>query len=289
MAAFVWMFGCLFSFCVMAVAARELSGQINTAETLFFRSVIGVVLISTLIFRKNDLSLFRTKRIKLHLTRDLCHFVGQYGWFLGIGLLPLAQVFALEFTTPLWTLIIASIFLKEAPTFRKIAAILLGFAGVYLILDPGREIIDSASLIVIVAAIFFSLTFVCSKALTTTEHPLTVLFYMCLIQAPIGLILGLKTFTAPDLVQCGWLLLVGITSLTGHFCISNAMARAEASIVVTLDFLRLPLITAVGVIGYQEAFKPMLVAGAGLMLVGNLMNLYPRRVASNLAPQRQQD
>ena len=289
MAAFVWMFGSLFSFCVMAVAARELSGQINTAETLFFRSVIGVVLISTLIFRKNDLSLFRTKRIKLHLTRDLCHFVGQYGWFLGIGLLPLAQVFALEFTTPLWTLIIASIFLKEAPTFRKIAAILLGFAGVYLILDPGREIIDSASLIVIVAAIFFSLTFVCSKALTTTEHPLTVLFYMCLIQAPIGLILGLKTFTAPDLVQCGWLLLVGITSLTGHFCISNAMARAEASIVVTLDFLRLPLITAVGVIGYQEAFKPMLVAGAGLMLVGNLMNLYPRRVASNLAPQRQQD
>jgi len=289
MAAFVWMFGSLFSFCVMAVAARELSGQINTAETLFFRSVIGVVLISTLIFRKRDLSLFRTKRIKLHLTRDLCHFVGQYGWFLGIGLLPLAQVFALEFTTPLWTLIIASIFLKEAPTFRKVAAILLGFAGVYLILDPGREIIDSASLIVIVAAIFFSLTFVCSKALTTTEHPLTVLFYMCLIQAPIGLILGLKTFTAPDLVQCGWLLLVGITSLTGHFCISNAMARAEASIVVTLDFLRLPLITAVGVIGYHETFKPMLVAGAGLMLVGNLMNLYSRRAASNLAPQRQQD
>jgi len=289
MAAFVWMFGSLFSFCVMAVAARELSGQINTGETLFFRSVIGVVLISTLIFRKRDLSLFRTKRIKLHLTRDLCHFVGQYGWFLGIGLLPLAQVFALEFTTPLWTLIIASIFLKEAPTFRKVAAILLGFAGVYLILDPGREIIDSASLIVIVAAIFFSLTFVCSKALTTTEHPLTVLFYMCLIQAPIGLILGLKTFTAPDLVQCGWLLLVGITSLTGHFCISNAMARAEASIVVTLDFLRLPLITAVGVIGYHETFKPMLVAGAGLMLVGNLMNLYSRRAASNLEPQRQQD
>ncbi len=289
MAAFVWMFGSLFSFCVMAVAARELSGQINTAETLFFRSVIGVVLISTLIFRKRDPSLFRTKRIKLHLTRDLCHFVGQYGWFLGIGLLPLAQVFALEFTTPLWTLIIASIFLKEAPTFRKVAAILLGFAGVYLILDPGREIIDSASLIVIVAAIFFSLTFVCSKALTTTEHPLTVLFYMCLIQAPIGLILGLKTFTAPDLVQCGWLLLVGITSLTGHFCISNAMARAEASIVVTLDFLRLPLITAVGVIGYHETFKPMLVAGAGLMLVGNLINLYSRRAASNLEPQRQQD
>ena len=67
------------------------------------------------------------------------------------------------------------------------------------------------------------------------------------------------------------------------------MARAEASIVVTLDFLRLPLITAVGVIGYHETFKPMLVAGAGLMLVGNLMNLYSRRAPSNLEPQRQQD
>jgi drug/metabolite transporter (DMT)-like permease len=160
MGAFVWMIGALFSFCVMAVAARELSGGISTAETLFVRSVIGIIIVSSLIIRKGDFSLFRTKRIGLHIGRGLCHFVGQYGWFVSIGLLPLAQVFALEFTTPLWTLIIASIFLKESPTLKKAAAIILGFGGVYLILDPGREIIDSASLIMIVAAIFFSLTFV---------------------------------------------------------------------------------------------------------------------------------
>jgi drug/metabolite transporter (DMT)-like permease len=165
----------------------------------------------------------------------------------------------------------------------------LGFGGVYLILDPGREMIDSASLIMIVAAIFFSLTFVCSKALSRTEHPLTVLFFMCLIQAPIGLALGLKSFVVPNSMQCAWLLLVGVTSLTGHFCISSAMAKADASVVVTLDFLRLPLITAVGVIGYQEPFKPMLVVGAGLMLIGNLINIYPNRAASLLKAQRQEN
>jgi drug/metabolite transporter (DMT)-like permease len=289
MGAFVWMIGALFSFCVMAVAARELSADISTAQTLFVRSVIGIIIVSSLIFRKGDLSLFRTQRISLHVGRGLCHFVGQYGWFVSIGILPLAQVFALEFTTPLWTLIIASIFLKESPTLKKAAAIVLGFGGVYLILDPGRDIIDPASLIMIVAAIFFSLTFVCSKALSRTEHPLTVLFFMCLIQAPIGLALGLKSFVVPNSMQCAWLLLVGVTSLTGHFCISSAMAKADASVVVTLDFLRLPLITAVGVIGYQEPFKPMLVVGAGLMLIGNLINIYPNRAASLLKTQRQEN
>ncbi len=185
--------------------------------------------------------------------RNIFHFVGQYGWFLGLGLLPLAHVFALEFTVPLWTLIIAALFLKEGITIKKTIAVFFGVAGVLVILKPGIEIIEPASLIVLVAAIGYSVSHVTTKSLSNTEDTLTVLFYMCLIQLPIGLLLTIHDWVFPDLKQWLWLGVVGITALTGHYCITNAMKLAEAGIVVTLDFLRLPLIAVAGVIFYNEA------------------------------------
>jgi len=274
MSAFIWMSGALMSFSLMAIGARELAGAISTFQILFFRSVIGLVIILLVIFHTRRTALFKTNRFKLHFGRNVFHFLGQYGWFLGIGLLPLAQVFALEFTTPIWTLIFASVFLREPLTLRKVIAIALGSVGVYLILNPGSNIVNAAAVYVVGAAICYSLAYVCTKSLSSTDDPLTVLFYMCLIQLPMGLLLGANNFVFPNAAQWGWLILIGITALTAHFCMTNAMKTAEASVVVTLDFLRLPLIAAIGVVFYSEALKPMLIAGASLMLIGNLINIY---------------
>lgn len=276
MAAFIWMSGALLSLCLMAIGARELAGGVGTFQILFVRSAIGLLVVSVVILRSGQGTLFRTRKFKIHLGRNVFHFIGQYGWFLGIGVLPLAQVFALEFTTPLWTLIIAALFLKESLTFKKIVAIVLGSSGVYLILNPGADIVHPAALYVLGAAVCFGVAYVSTKALAATDDPLTVLFYMCAIQLPIGLLSCLGRFVLPSLIQWGWLTLVGLTALTAHFCITHAMKKADASVVVTLDFLRVPLISVVGVLFYAEAFNPMLVLGATLMLVGNLINIYKR-------------
>lgn len=269
----LWMIGALVSLSMMAVGARELAGQISTFQILFFRSVISLIIITLIIYKTKKTRLFSSKRIKLHIVRDVFHFVGQYGWFLGLGLLPLAHVFALEFTVPLWTLIIAALFLKEGITINKTIAVLFGVAGVLVILKPGVEIIEPASLIVLIAAIGFSVTYVTTKSLSNTEDTLTILFYMCLIQLPIGLLLTINDWVFPNLEQWLWLGIVGVTALTAHYCITNAMKLAEAGIVVTLDFLRLPLIAVVGVIFYNEAFEVAVILGASLMLFGNLINL----------------
>tara|TARA_R110002095_G_scaffold38260_2_gene35607 strand:- start:94 stop:960 length:867 start_codon:yes stop_codon:yes gene_type:complete len=273
MNAVLWMMGGLVSLSLMAIGARELAGQITTFQILFFRSVIGLLIITVIIYKSKKPRLFSSKRIKLHIVRNVFHFIGQYGWFLGIGLLPLAHVFALEFTVPMWTLVIASLFLKEGITPRKIIAVLFGISGVYVILNPGIEIVDSASIIVLIAAIGYSASHVATKALSNTEDSLTVLFYMCLVQLPIGFLFTMNDWVLPDLRQCFWLSVIGITALTAHYCITNAMKLAEAGIVVTLDFLRLPLIAVVGVIFYNEAFEIAVILGAGLMLIGNLTNL----------------
>jgi len=274
----LWMMGTLASFSFMAIAARELSGTIDTFQILFFRSLLGLIIICLLIFAKKDLSLFSTKRLKQHFARNITHFGGQYGWFLGLSLLPLATVFALEFTVPLWTAIIAAIFLKERITAKKACAILLGLVAVAIIVNPGNDIFNYASLIVLAAAIFYALAYVSSKSLTNTEHPMTILFYMCLIQLPLGLVFTLLNWHTPNFIQWAWLLLVGVTALTAHYCITRAMQLSEVSIVVTLDFLRLPLIALVGIVLYAEDFQISIIVGGALMLLGNLINVPPRLI-----------
>jgi len=270
----LWMIGALFSFCFMAVGARELSDNIGVFQVLSIRSVIGIAVIAFIIVKSKKTSLFHTQRIKTQVGRNLVHFLGQVTWFVGIGLLPLAEVFAIEFTAPLWTLLIAAVFLKEKLTPRKCMAVFLGLVGVYIILQPDSNTFNSASIIVLVAAISFGFTFVATKSLSTSDEPLTILFYMCLLQLPMGLVLTGFNWVMPNAMQWGWIVIISLTALSAHFCINNALKLAEVGVVVTLDFLRLPLIALVGVMFYSEAFNMTLMIGALVMLVGNLLNAY---------------
>ncbi len=209
----------------------------------------------------------------MHFFRNIFHFAGQYGWFLGIGLLPLAEVFALEFTAPIWTLIIAGIFLDEKINSRKLLAVIFGLLGVLVITKPGIEVIDAASFVVLGAAVCFAVTLVCTKSLSSSESPVLILFYMSLIQLPIGLVLAISTWVWPTPEQWLWSFIIGFTALSAHYCLSKAMQYAEVSMVVTVDFLRLPLIALVGVFLYAEEFEISLLLGGLLMVIGNLISL----------------
>lgn len=272
MIAILWMTGSLVSFCLMAVAARELAGQLSIFQALFFRSAIGLICLSLVYLGLKERPQLSTNRLKLHSLRNFVHFAGQYGWFMGISLLPLANVFALEFTVPVWTALIAAFFLKETLTQKKIMAICLGLMGVLIIVKPGYGIFELASLIVIGAAMCYAVAYTTTKALMTTEAPFSILFYMCLLQLPIGFIGSINHWVWPEGAQWIWLSLIGMTALTAHYCITKAMTHAEVTVIVTLDFLRLPLVALIGVFLYQEAFELSLILGAGVMLLGNLVN-----------------
>ncbi len=272
MVVLAWMSGTLMSFCLMALGARELSGDIPVFQTLFFRSAIGLILISLLILLLDKKQVFRSERVALHTFRNTFHFFGQYGWFVGIGLLPLAEVFALEFTVPIWTAIIAALFLREKITPRKAVSISLGALGVVVIVRPGVEIVDAASLIVLGAAICYAVSYTATKSLSSSESPLTILFYMCLVQLPVSFFLSMSVWTWPAGIQWLWLVVIGVTALSAHFCLVKAMRYAEVTTVITLDFLRLPLIGVLGVLLYNEAFELYLLIGGVLMLFGNWVN-----------------
>lgn len=273
----LWMIGALTSFCLMAVGARELNGQISVFQILFFRSIVGLLVLLPIILLSKRGGFLFPKRIKLHVVRNLFHFAGQYGWFLGIGLLPLATVFAIEFTVPFWTIIISYLFLKESITIKKIIAVLLGILGVIVIVQPSLDVAHYGSLIVLGAAICYAFSHVATKSLSNTEHPITIIFMMCLIQAPLGLLLFIEGWTTPVGVEWLWLIIIGLTALSAHYCMTKAMQHAEVTFVVTMDMFRLPLISLIGVLLYSEHFSVALVVGMLLIVAGNSVNIYGKK------------
>jgi len=282
MSLFLWMSGALASFCILAVGARELSGDLSIAQSLCIRSVIGLFVLSCIylirarVFKKAHSVKKQTSKqgmFKLHVFRNSSHFLAQYGWFYGIGLLPLAEVFALEFTVPIWTLLIAAFFLNEKITKNKLLAISLGTLGVLIIVKPGYALINYASLVVLASAMCFAISHTTTKRLARTESPITILLYMCIIQLPIGLFLALPSWVWPQGEQWFWLIVIGLTALSAHYCLAKAMQYAEITTIITLDFFRLPLIALVGIAFYAESFEIPLLIGGGLMLIGNLIGI----------------
>lgn len=268
----LWMAGTILSFTLLAISVRELSGEVNTFVIMFFRSLVGLVVISAIIISLKKPQYFKTLQIKTHLFRHIIHFAAQYGWFVGLAILPLAQVFAIEFTVPFWTAIIASVFLNERLNSTKIFAIVIAFLGVLLIVQPPLDRIDSASLIVLGAAICFAFAHTGTKLLSKHNPTLTIIFYMCLIQLPISAIMMIPYWEMPNLIQWGWILAVSFTALSAHFCMTQAMLTSTVTTVVTLDFIRLPFIGIVAFYLYQEPFGLLQVIGTAVIFLAMLLN-----------------
>jgi drug/metabolite transporter (DMT)-like permease len=272
MRAVFWMLGAIASFCLMAIAARELDGKIDKFELLAIRSMVGFVLLVIIMNVIGRPALMFSQRTKTHFWRNLFHFIGQFSWLVGIGLLPLAQVFAIEFTVPLWVLIIAAIFLGEAITKRKLASVALGLIGVVVIVKPGTDMLNFGGMVMIIAALCFAVTFILNKSLLSTEHPLTVVFYMTLIQLPLGALMAGADWTMPEPWMWPWVMAIALTGLFAHYCMSKSMQLADVSVIISLDFLRLPMIAALGMWLYGEPLEVSVIFGGGLMLLANLVN-----------------
>ncbi len=272
----LWMMGALVFLCGMAISGRELSAELTAFQTSMIRSLTCLLFLLALLavigFRR-----VRTARVKQHVTRNVIHFTAQTSWLYGVAVLPLAEVFAIEFTAPIWTAVLAMLLLKEKMTGNRLWAILLGFAGILIILRPGAAVINPASFVVLFAALGFASTYVFTRHMSATESPLTVVFYMNLIQLPLGLAASIPGWTVPSLEMWPWILMIGVSGLGSHFCFAHAFSHADATVVSPLDFLRLPFIAVIGYAFYQEPWDLMILLGGVVIFSGNLINLWGER------------
>lgn len=284
----LWMCGALVSFMAMALGGRELSSELSTFQVLFFRSLIGLVIVATLA-RVHGVNPFKSLRLGLHIARNIAHFAGQFGWFFAIATIPLAEVFAMEFTIPIWAALLSALFLGERLTARRLLALGLGLTGVLLIVNPGSGLLHPAAFAALGAAIAYAASYVLTKRLTLTETPLIILFYMTIVQLPLGLFGAIPNWHSVHVAQLPWLLVVGITALTAHYCIARAFALADVSVVLPMDFLRLPLAALLGYALYGESIGALTVIGGLLIIGANAATLLPartKRVRESTASRR---
>jgi drug/metabolite transporter (DMT)-like permease len=268
--------GALLSLVAMALAARDLSATLSVFQILFFRSLLGLLIVSVLLCRRGWHQV-RTPDLRAHLIRNTSHFAGQYGWIYGIAFIPMAQVFAIEFTVPVWTALLAALILGERMTKARWVSVVLGLTGVFIIVRPDTGIVHPAALAVLLGSMAFSLCYIMTKKMSASVTPLCLLFYMSLIQLALGVVPAALHWTTPDLALLPAILVAGTMGLFTHYCLARAMALADATVVVPLDFLRLPLIALVGALYYGEPLQAMLFLGAAFILGGNLFSILVER------------
>ena len=223
----------------------------------------------------------RSERLRQHAARNMAHYAAQYGWFVALTLIPLAQVVAIEFTMPLWTALFAAAFLGERLSLLKVFAIALGLFGVALIVKPAAGSIGTGQLIALAASVGFAASVTITKSLTRSDSSVQIIFWMLVVQSVVGIVPALLVWRAPPMGVWGWILVIAFCGPFSHYCMTRALRHAEATAVVPMDFVRVPLTALVGWFVYAERIDLLTVVGTGLILAGNCLNLYRIRTPSS--------
>ena len=302
--AILWMVLSLFSFSAIAIAGRAAAKGMTTTEMIFWRSIIGIVALA-LVYRSQGArpDAVLSQRMPLHLMRSLIHYTAQYSWLYALTLIPMAELFALEFTSPLWVAVLAPVFLGERLTGWRVVAACVGFIGALLVVEPGlfmgqlQMTASTGSLFAAFSAFGFASSMIFTKTLTRTDPALRILFWMQVWQAVISAIVlcavGMSSgvwshswFASTPLAIWMWVTVLSIAGLGAHLGLTRAFALADAIIVAPMDFLRLPLIAVVGAMFYGETLRTSVAFGAAIVVAGNALNMWAERRAQATARKR---
>lgn len=269
------MSGAITAFTVMAIAGRAAALDLDTFEIMLYRSCVGMVIVMIAASAFGTWPQINTNLMPLHFVRNLSHFAGQNLWFFAITMIPLAQVFALEFTTPIWVILLSPFILRERITPLGALAAVIGFIGILIVARPGAASISPGLIAAAACAICFALSAIFTRKLTRTQSVTCILFYLTVIQAVFGLIFaGWDGDIAwPSAQTLPWVVAIGFAGLIAHFCLTTALSIAPASVVMPMDFVRLPIIAVVGIVLYNEGIDIWVIVGGTLIFGANYVNI----------------
>ena len=274
--AVMFMSGAIVSFSAMAVAGRAISFELDTFEIMMYRSIVGICVVLILGRMFGTLGQITKRNLGTHFIRNISHFAGQNLWFYAITVVPLAQVFALEFTSPLWVLLLSPLLLNERWTQMRVLAGVMGFVGILIVTRPTGQSLNIGVIAAALSAIGFAGSAIFTKRLTRTETITCILFYLTVMQLAFGVICAGYDgdIAMPSLDTLPWLVLIGFAGLVAHFCLTTALSLAPATVVMPVDFIRLPVIAMVGMLVYAEAIDMWVFIGAAIIFTGNYMNIW---------------
>ena len=262
----------------VTVAVRYLGTSMNPVQAAFIRYCFGIVLILPLLSRAGVMSLDRD-RLGFHALRGLVHGGGVILWFLAMSRIPISEVTALGFTTPIFVTLGAAVFLSERLKPYRVAAVLIGFIGALLILRPGLRVIDIGALAQLGAAPLFACSYLLAKSATRREASsmiVVLLSVFCTLTLALPALLVWRTPTLEELLLLG---LTALLATSGHYCMTRALEAAEVSAVQPFTFLQLVWAPILGLILFDETPDVWIWIG-GAVIVGSATWMAQQEVRS---------
>jgi len=269
-------------FGVMMGLVRHIGQDMHIFAVSFWRYVFGMLMFAPWFLRVGVAGLHST-RYGMHIIRACFLLVSSVCILMAIMIMPLDEVTALSFTTPLFTMIGAILFLREKAGPRRWAALFIGFLGMLFILRPGLEMFNWAALLIMVSAVTFAGVVLCGKVLIRTDSPELMVASLAVISVPLSLIPATFFWHWPTGEQYVWLFLIAVASNLNMYGIAKALQNGDASATQPYDFLRLPTTATVGWLAFGETSDIYTWIGAGVILASTVF--ITRREA--LAKQRQ--
>lgn len=253
-----------FGFSCAAGMIRHLSAQLHVFEIAFFRSLFGLLYMMPWVLGRG-VAVLRTERLGLYAIRAIFGLVAMISWFTALSRLALADAMALSFTTPIFTTILAGIFLGEIVRLQRWAAVAVGFIGTLIIVRPGATAFDPWSLIALLSSACFASAAIAVKLLARTEHPNAIMTYMALFIAPLSAIPASFVWQWPSLDQLAWLAAIGAGTTVGHMGLTRAYSVADATAVQPFLYVQLPLVAAIGYAIFDQ--KPTIYSWIGAIII----------------------
>lgn len=249
------MLGSALLFTIMIAAIRLASEEVNAFIIVFYRNLFGFIIVGPILF-KNGLNLLKTKKLKIYFLRSFVGLLAMFTWFHGVIYTPLAEAVALNFTMPLFVIIVAALVLTEKIRWRRWLATLIGFTGTLVVLKPGFEVITLGHLEILLSSLFMAIAFILVKKLSLTEPTDKIVLYMLLINTPISFIPALFFWEWPSLYIFMWLIIIGISGTLAHFMFTKSVSLVEITSIIPIDFSRLPMTAIIAYVFFLE--KPSL-------------------------------
>ena len=253
-------------FVAMTGVIRGLLSEVNPFQAAFVRYVFGLILVIP-IFIKIGVDGIRSRPIAFLAGRGAVHGIGVMLWFFAMTRIPVAEVSALGFTSTIFTIIGALLFLKESLYRHRVIAVFAGLFGTLVILRPGFQIIDVGAIALLASAVLFSCSLLMAKHLTKTESNTTIIAFLSLFAALALLPFALSVWRTPSALELFWLLITAILATSAHYAMNKAFTPADITALQPVMFLQLVWATLLGLIIFDEHPDLWVWIGGGIIII----------------------
>ena len=254
-----------FSFVVMHSAAKFLSDQIHIFEITFLRCALVAVVLAPMIFKEGKSSLI-TKQPKFQIYRIITNSIAMLCFFYGLTLTTLAEVTALNLTVPIFTTLLAFLFLNEKLKKHRLSALFIGFLGAIIVLRPDISI-NIGGILILISALIWSVSLIFIKKLTETDSPVTISLYAGVGMIPATFVAAYPYLIMPNLYQFLIILFIAVTGTIAQTLLNSAFKRGQLAILLPFDYLKLIWSVLIGYTIFVESTTISLWIG-GTLIVG---------------------